>query len=112
MMRPEAIHISSEVRDALANGTPVVALESTIIAHGMPYPTNFETAMAVERIVRDAGAIPATLAIMGGQIRAGLSEDEIHFFAKDKSIMKAIERDIPLVVARKMHAAVTAGSSI
>src|SRR5215470_3824745 len=111
-MRSEAIQRSSVVQHALANGQPVVALESTIIAHGMPYPTNFEVAVAVEQIVRNAGAIPATLAIIDGQIRAGLSEAEIHFLAKDNAIMKAIERDIPLVVARKTHAAVTAGSSI
>jgi pseudouridine-5'-phosphate glycosidase len=112
MISPQAVSVSPEVREALAAGRPVVALESTIIAHGMPYPTNVEVALAVEGIVRDAGAVPATLAILGGVIRAGLSRDDIEFLGSDKNVLKAVERDIAMVVACKRHAATTAGSSL
>jgi pseudouridine-5'-phosphate glycosidase len=112
IMHSSAVQVSAEVRDALASGRPVVALESTIIAHGMPYPTNVETALACEQIVRDAGAVPATLAIIDGQIRAGLTRDEITFMGTDSTILKAVERDIPVVVAQKRHAATTAGCSL
>ena len=73
------LEISPEVKAALAEGRPVVALESTIISHGMPYPQNVETAMNVERIVRENGAVPATIAIIGGKLKAGLSADEIEY---------------------------------
>lgn len=112
MIASHAVKLSPEVHDALAANRPVVALESTIIAHGMPYPTNVEVALAVESIVRDAGAIPATLAILDGVIRAGLSRDEIEFLGSNKTVLKAVERDIPMVVAGKRHAATTAGSSL
>ena len=69
---PEFFDLSAEVRDALARGAPVVALESTIISHGMPHPQNVETARAVEQVVRDAGAIPATIAVLHGRVRVGL----------------------------------------
>lgn len=111
-MKKDALHISPEVQEALANGKPVVALESTIIAHGMPYPANEETARAVEGIVRAAGAIPATIAILHGDIKVGLSADDLHLLATSKEVLKAGERDIPLVVAKRLHAATTAGSSI
>ncbi len=111
-MRAEAVQVSAEVRMALAEGAPVVALESTIIAHGMPYPINVETALACEQIVRQAGAVPATLAVLSGEIRAGLTNDEIEFLGTSKDILKAGERDIPLVVAQKWHAAATAGCSL
>jgi pseudouridine-5'-phosphate glycosidase len=111
-MRFELVHISPTVQTALSSGAPVVALESTIIAHGMPYPVNMETALAVEAIVRAAGAVPATIGIIDGQIRVGLTEDAIKFFSTSTEILKAGERDIPFVVAKKLHAATTAGSSI
>lgn len=111
-MRHDSIHLSPTVQKALADGAPVVALESTIIAHGMPYPTNVETALAVEQIVRAAGAVPATLAIIEGRIRVGLTEQEIQFLGTSREILKAGERDIPLVAARKLHAATTAGCSL
>ncbi len=111
-MRPEAVHISPHVQTALSSGAPVVALESTIIAHGMPYPVNLETALAVEEVVRAAGAVPATIGIIDGAIRVGLTEEEIKFFSTSKEILKAGERDIPLVVAKKLHAATTAGATV
>jgi pseudouridine-5'-phosphate glycosidase len=111
-MRSEAITVNPVVHRALMSGAPVVALESTIIAHGMPYPANLETALAVEQIVREAGAIPATIGIIQGAIKVGLTEDEIRFFSTSHDILKAGERDFPLVVARKLHAATTAGASL
>jgi pseudouridine-5'-phosphate glycosidase len=112
MIVSTAVNLSPEVHHALATDRPVVALESTIIAHGMPYPTNVEVALAVENIVREAGAVPATLAILGGAIRVGLNHDDIEFLGSDKTVLKAVERDIPMVVAGKRHAATTAGSSL
>ena len=76
------LDIAPEVRAALEAGKPVVALESTIISHGMPYPQNVETALNVERIVRENGAVPATIAIIGGRLKAGLSEEEISYLGK------------------------------
>ena len=76
------LDIHPEVAAALAAGKPVVALESTIISHGMPYPQNVETALAVEQIIRDHGAVPATIAIIGGRLKAGLTAEEIEYFGK------------------------------
>ena len=76
------LDISPEVQQALADGKPVVALESTIISHGMPYPKNVETAMLVEKTIRDNGAVPATIAIIGGRLKAGLSPEEIEYLGK------------------------------
>lgn len=111
-MKPEQIRASSEVEAALQSGGPVVALESTIISHGMPYPTNFETALVVERIIRDGGAVPATVAVLGGVIRCGLREDEIRILATDKDVLKAGERDIPLACSRGCHAGTTVGATL
>lgn len=91
---------------------PVVALESTIIAHGMPYPQNVETALAVEAIVREAGAEPKTLGILGGEIIVGMTPAQIEQMATQPKVWKACERDIALAVARKADAAVTAGASL
>ena len=76
------LDVNPEVAEAIANGKPVVALESTIISHGMPYPQNVETALNVERIIRENGAVPATIAIIGGRLKAGLTADEIEYFGK------------------------------
>ena len=76
------LDIKPEVAQAIAEGRPVVALESTIISHGMPYPQNVETALAVEKIIRENGAVPATIAIIGGRLKAGLSAEEIEYFGK------------------------------
>ena len=102
------LDIAPEVAAALAEGKPVVALESTIISHGMPYPQNVETALAVEKIVRDNGAVPATIAIIGGRLKAGLSPEEIEYFGKKgPEIAKASRRDLPVLVARGLDGACT-----
>ncbi len=111
-MLSDYVQVSSEVQTALDTKGPVVALESTIIAHGMPYPVNVETALEVERIVREEGAVPATLGIVEGLIKCGLSEEEIRFFAASAEVLKANERDLPLVVSKGCHAATTAGASL
>ncbi|WP_036729062.1 pseudouridine-5'-phosphate glycosidase [Peptoniphilus mikwangii] len=104
--------ISPEVQDAMDNGYPIVALESTIISHGMPYPQNLETALACERIVRENGAIPATTAIINGKIRVGLSEEELKFMATSKDIIKCSRRDYPYIIANKLNGATTVATSI
>jgi pseudouridylate synthase len=104
---------SSEVTEALAAGRPVVALESTIIAHGMAYPANVETALAVEQVVRDHGAVPATVAVIAGIPRAGLTAEEIERFGRDgPGIMKVSVRDLPSVVARGLDGATTVASTM
>jgi pseudouridine-5'-phosphate glycosidase len=105
--------LSAEAARATRAGKAVVALESTIIAHGMPYPENLEMARAVETVVRDHGAVPATVAIIDGKLRAGLSDKELEHFARSgPSIMKASTRDMPLVVARKLTGATTVASTM
>ena len=102
------LDINPEVAQALAEGKPVVALESTIISHGMPYPQNVETALNVERIIRENGAVPATIAIIGGRLKAGLSADEIEYFGKKgQSIAKASRRDLAVLCARGEDGATT-----
>ena len=93
--------ISLRVAKALSNKEPVVALESTIISHGMPYPKNVETALLVEKTIEDNGAIPATIGIIDGEIVVGMSHDEIEEFGKKKGIAKVSKRDLPIVVAKK-----------
>ena len=95
------LDIAPEVAEALAAGKPVVALESTIISHGMPYPQNVETALKVEQIIREAGAVPATIAIIGGRLKAGLSKEEIDYLGRTGAgIPKASRRDLPVLVAQ------------
>ncbi len=102
------LEISPEVKDALDSGKPVVALESTIISHGMPYPENVETARRVEDIVRKCGAVPATIAIIGGKLKAGLSADEIEYLGKKGTgVIKASRRDLPVLLARGDDGATT-----
>ena len=91
------LDIAPEVKEALDAGKPVVALESTIISHGMPYPQNVETALKVESIIREAGAVPATIAIIGGRLKAGLTREEIDYLGKTGAgIPKASRRDLPV----------------
>lgn len=100
--------VSNEVKEALEQNKPVVALESTIISHGMPYPQNVETALKVEQIIRDNGAIPATIAIINGQMRAGLSADEIDYLGKKgREVAKVSRRDLPVIIAEKKDGATT-----
>lgn len=105
--------LSPEVEHALANGLPVVALESTIISHGMPYPKNVETALRVEQTVREAGAVPATCAIIGGKLKAGLGAAEIDLLGRGGTeIPKASRRDIPYLVSRGLNGATTVASTM
>lgn len=102
------LDIASEVKAALDAGKPVVALESTIISHGMPYPQNRDTALEVERIIRELGAVPATIAIIGGRLKAGLSPEEIDYLGRTGSgVAKASRRDLPVLVAKGMDGATT-----
>ena len=102
------LDIKPEVAEALAAGKPVVALESTIISHGMPYPQNVQTALNVERVIRENGAVPATIAILGGRLKAGLSEEEIEYLGKSGvAVTKASRRDLPVLVARGADGATT-----
>ena len=107
------LEVSQEVKEALENNKPVVALESTIISHGMPYPQNFETALKVEKIIRDNGAVPATIAIINGKLKVGLSESEIEFLGKEGSkIIKVSRRDLAYIVANKLNGATTVATTM
>lgn len=102
------LSISEEVQQALHEGKPVVALESTIISHGMPYPQNVETALRVEQTIRDNGAVPATIAIIGGKLKAGCTHEEIEYLGKKgQAVIKASRRDLPVLLARKEDGATT-----
>ncbi|MBQ6978395.1 MAG: pseudouridine-5'-phosphate glycosidase [Paludibacteraceae bacterium] len=102
------LSISPEVQEALKAGKPVVALESTIISHGMPYPQNVETALKVEQTIRENGAVPATIAIIGGQLKAGCTPEEIEYLGrKGQAVIKASRRDLPVLIARKADGATT-----
>ena len=102
------LSISPEVQEALATGKPVVALESTIISHGMPYPQNVETALRVEQTIRENGAVPATIAIIGGRLKAGCTPEEIEYLGKKgQAVIKASRRDLPVLIARKEDGATT-----
>ncbi len=107
------LKISQEVQHALANNIPVVALESTIISHGMPYPQNVQTAQMVEQIVREQGCVPATIAIIGGVLTVGCSAEEIELLGKrGTQVTKVSRRDLPFVVAKKMDGATTVASTM
>ena len=102
------LDIKPEVKEAIESGKPVVALESTIISHGMPYPQNVETALQVEQIIRDNGAVPATIAIIGGRLKAGLTPEEIEYFGKKgPEITKASRRDLAMLCAKEEDGACT-----
>ncbi len=107
------LDLTAEVRQALEEGKPVVALESTIISHGMPYPKNVQTALAVEKTIRENGAVPATVAIIGGRLKAGLTADELEYFGKKgTAITKVSRRDIPGIVARSEDGATTVAATM
>ena len=106
-MTPDMLDISSEVAAALAAGAPVVALESTIITHGMPYPANLETAQQVEAAIREQGAVPATIAVVDGQIKVGLTDAELDALALAKGVVKASSRDLAVALVRKQSAGTT-----
>ena len=106
------IKINKEVLDALKEHKPVVALESTIISHGMPYPKNVETALKVEQVIRDSGVVPATIGIIEGVPVVGMTPEEIEEFGKRKGILKASRRDLPVIYAKKLWAATTVASTM
>lgn len=106
------LDINPEVAKALEEGKPVVALESTIISHGMPYPKNVETALNVEKIIRDNGAVPATIAILQGRLKVGLTREEIEYLGQGKEVVKTSRRDIPFIVAKKLDGATTVASTM
>ncbi|KLU62543.1 pseudouridine-5'-phosphate glycosidase [Peptococcaceae bacterium CEB3] len=111
-MLKDFLEIKESVQNALAEGKPVVALESTIISHGMPYPQNVETARNVERIIREQGAEPATIAIIGGKIKTGLNDDELEYLGRNGNVIKTSRRDIPFVIARGADGATTVAATM
>ena len=106
------IVLSEEVKSAIENNEPVVALESTIISHGMPYPQNVQTAKEVEQIIRENGATPATIAIMDGKIKVGLSEEELELFGSSDNVEKVSRRDLAQVIATKKLGATTVATTM
>ncbi len=106
------LEIHPEVQRALLEKNSVVALESTIIAHGMPYPQNVETALAVETIIRNSGVVPATIAIMNGKCHVGLSNEQLELFGKEKNVWKVSIRDLPFVITKKIYGATTVAATM
>jgi pseudouridylate synthase len=106
------IVLSEEVKTAKEQGKPIVALESTIISHGMPYPQNVKTAREVEQIIREKGAVPATIAILDGKIKIGLSDQELEMFGQSTDVAKASRRDIPYLIATKQKGATTVAATM
>ena len=112
-MLEQYLDINPEVAAALAAGKPVVALESTIISHGMPYPQNVATALKVEQIIRDNGAVPATISILKGRLKVGMTHDEITYLGKaGLDVVKTSRRDIPFIVAKQIDGATTVASTM
>ncbi len=109
---PLPLDISDEVASALAAGRAVVALESTIVTHGMPYPANVDTARAVEAIIREKGAVPATIVVLGGRIRVGLGEDEIERLGTLQGVMKLSRADLPFAIAEKRDGSTTVAATM
>lgn len=108
----EFLSFSAEVAAARAAGTPIVALESTIISHGMPYPQNVQTAREVEAIIREGGAVPATIAVLGGKIRIGLSDEELELLGQSPEALKVSRRDLPYVLASGKIGATTVAATM
>ncbi|MCU0498110.1 MAG: pseudouridine-5'-phosphate glycosidase [Anaerolineae bacterium] len=108
----ETLHLSPEVEHALYTQAPVVALESTVISHGLPYPANVETALAMEAAIRETGAVPATIAVIGGQIRVGLSVDQVEYLAQTPDVRKCSRRDFPIVVGLGQNGATTVAGTM
>ena len=106
------LEIHPEVQEALINNKPVVALESTIISHGMPYPKNVETALAVEEVVRANGAVPATIAIFNGKCHVGLTNEQLEYFGKAKGVWKVSLRDMPYVISQNIYGATTVAATM
>ena len=112
MKLSDYLEIHPDVENAIKNSEPVVALESTIISHGMPYPKNVETALMVEETVRSNKAVPATIAIINGKLKVGLTNDEIEFLATNEEVKKVSRRDLPITVAQKLSGSTTVASTM
>ncbi len=111
-MFEQYIDINPSVKKAIEEGKPVVALESTIISHGMPYPKNVETALNVEKIIIENGAVPATIAILKGRVKIGLTKEEIDYLGKGKEVVKTSRRDLPVVIAKGLDGATTVATTM
>ena len=111
-MYKDFLDIKHELAKAMEEGIPVIALESTIISHGMPYPKNVETALAVEDVIRKGGAVPATIGIIEGRIKIGLTRDEIEYMATAENVLKVSRRDFPLVISQKGDGATTVAGTM
>lgn len=111
MVTPKVFSHSSAVNEALAANRPIVALESTVIAHGLPRPQNLETARRLEAVVKETGGVPATIAILDGQLTIGLTADQLRFMAESDDIRKISVRDLPIAVAQKWNGATTVAST-
>ncbi|CEH35970.1 pseudouridine-5'-phosphate glycosidase [Romboutsia lituseburensis] len=111
-MLEKYLQVHPEVKKAIEAGEPVVALESTIISHGMPYPKNVEMAKNVSKIIRENGAIPATIAIIDGVLKVGLTEEEIEFLGTSKDVVKASRRDLPFIISKKLNGATTVATTM
>lgn len=111
-MLEKYLNVHPEVKKALAEGLPVVALESTIISHGMPYPKNIEMAKTVSKIIRENGAIPATIAIIDGVLKVGLTTEEIEFLGTSKDVVKASRRDLPFIISKKLNGGTTVATTM
>ena len=109
---PHLLHVQPAVKEALAEGRPVVALESTLITHGLPYPVNRETARHLEEVVRAAGAVPATIAILQGRVHVGLSPSELESLARAQGVRKCSRRDLPIVLAGRLDGATTVAGTM
>ncbi|MBM4423279.1 MAG: pseudouridine-5'-phosphate glycosidase [Chloroflexi bacterium] len=107
-----SLSFSPEASAALAAGKPVVALESTVISHGLPRPQNLQLAQRMETVVREHGATPATIAIIGGQVKIGLTDDELHYLANADGVIKVSRRDYPMAVAKKLNGATTVAGTM
>ena len=112
MKLSDYLEIHPDVENAIKNSEPVVALESTIISHGMPYPKNVETALMVEDTVRSNKAVPATIAIINGKLKVGLTHDEIEYLATNEEVKKVSRRDLPITVAQKLSGSTTVASTM
>lgn len=111
-MLEKYLQVHPEVKKAIENGEAVVALESTIISHGMPYPRNVEMAKNVSKIIRENGAVPATIAIIDGVLKVGLTEEEIEFLGTSKDVVKASRRDLPFIISKKLNGATTVATTM
>jgi len=108
----DELHYSEEVQQALMEGLPLVGLETAVVTHGLPYPTNIELAQAMENVVREEGAVPATVGVLGGKAQVGLNGDDLHLLAQDRDVIKVSRRDFSRAAAKKLNGGTTVAGSI